>query len=357
MGQAVDDFKYGDAVRFEMRYLDSIDTIKTDKLKTAAEIFRQNIKRVHSLVLLPPGLVMFYCAFQGLRTQANWLSLQQWESPTDPEKLATVRAREKKITKEWNAANPGKLPGITGNAACNNVSSLAMLKGSQAAIGVEALLHAVPLGAWTAFEVLAGDLWKEAVNHSPSGLATLTGKVDRIEKKSAGEWKETQPNEGAKSADAFTNETAEKIVSLGMVHKVTGGSYNLSKVMGELLVASKRVKFTSLTDIREAYSLAFSEKCKKMKPDAIDAALANQSLDLLSLVRNLLVHKGGQADSVYEKDSKNIPNAPKLGFRGKIQIDGKFASDLVNPAIRCGVDLLKAVDRWLEVTSKRRAEK
>jgi hypothetical protein len=42
--------------------------------------------------------------------------------------------------------------------------------------GLDASLGSMVTGAWTAFEILAGDLWEQAINAHPTGLAALAGK-------------------------------------------------------------------------------------------------------------------------------------------------------------------------------------
>lgn len=42
---------------------------------------------------------------------------------------------------------------------------------------IEGLMGSLVTGAWTAIEVLAGDLWEAALNHHPDGLARLNGKI------------------------------------------------------------------------------------------------------------------------------------------------------------------------------------
>ena len=109
----------------------------------------------------------------------------------------------------------------------------------------------------------------------------------------------------------------------------------------------------SLTAIREAHSVAFSEKVRKARTDKIDAALADKSLDALSVIRNLIVHKGGIADSNYVKDAKNAPAAPQLKENEVLHLDGEKCRNLILPVVKLCVCLVEAVDSWLSVTRRK----
>ena len=118
--------------------------------------------------------------------------------------------------------------------------------------------------------------------------------------------------------------------------------------MGELWVLSERVRFTKLSDIREAYSMAFSEKIKEARVHKIDESLSEKSLDALSLVRNLLVHRAGYADPSYLRQAKSIPHAPKPTKGKRLLLNGELACSLVNPVIDCSIKLIKGVDAWIQ---------
>ena len=59
---------------------------------------------------------------------------------------------------------------------------LSMVPSRGTADGMRGMLDAMILGAWTAFETLAGDLWETALNIHPVNLSDLGGNHDRIQK-------------------------------------------------------------------------------------------------------------------------------------------------------------------------------
>ncbi len=112
--------------------------------------------------------------------------------------------------------------------------------------------------------------------------------------------------------------------------------------MGDVL--SHRYEFSKLEEIREAYSSAFPSGNHSQ---AIDRALSDKAIDALQIVRNIIVHKNGVADSEYVTRAKSILGAlaPREGDR--LALNGPLVNDLVKPVLNASVRLLKAVDSWL----------
>jgi len=76
------------------------------------------------------------------------------------------------------------------------------------------------------------------------------------------------------------------------------------------------------------YSAAFSEKCP-----FVDEALSDNSIDVLSLVRNIIVHKARIADEIYVRDSSNIKGAPILTKGVRLELDSKLVSNMIRPVV------------------------
>jgi hypothetical protein len=96
-----------------------------------------------------------------------------------------------------------------------------------------------------------------------------------------------------------------------------------------------------LAGIREAYGLAFFTKA-----DAIDKALMDNKIDALNAVRNVIVHRSGIADAVYDRQSKflSVPGAR----RGQpVELDGEIVMNLMQPVIVASLALVTAVDEWI----------
>jgi hypothetical protein len=67
----------------------------------------------------------------------------------------------------------------------------------------------------------------------------------------------------------------------------------------------------------------------------------------LSAVRNVLVHKGGIADSEFVNTVKQFPEFSGISIGTRIPVDGKMIRDLVGPAIEKSIALIRAVDEWI----------
>ncbi|QDU31947.1 hypothetical protein ETAA8_71090 [Anatilimnocola aggregata] len=253
---------------------------------------------------------------------------------------AKIKAEMAKVRAQRNYSHLGN-----SNAIETSATHIDLLARERKEIenGLTAVMEAIITAGWTAFEVLASDLWEAAINANPRHLADLRGNGKRINKMLG----------GAKTSDvdtgSFGNDGPSKAVQLGDIHRVTQGSFDLDNKWGTLLKHS--FKFSTLTGIREAYSKAFDRNSS-----AIDDCLANKSLNSLSLVRNLLVHKSGIADVDYIDKQPDAPNAPALYFGIRIPIDGELVESLVAPPLECGNRLLAAVNDWL-ITARRDDEK
>lgn len=165
--------------------------------------------------------------------------------------------------------------------------------------------------AWSAFETLAGDLFKVARDNPL--VAELTGEPLRIV---------MLAEEKCLYPDQATRTAAEAKLNANYGRKTD-------------------VKFAGLTNIRCAYSRGFQ------KAPLIDNALRDVSLDKLSQVRNCLVHSAGIADDKYLPKALLIPGMQTPSPNDAINIDGDISCALYNPVLKCGGDLIQAVDGWL----------
>jgi hypothetical protein len=189
--------------------------------------------------------------------------------------------------------------------------------------GVASFLSTILVNAWTAFETLAGDLWEAALNAHPHGLSDLKGKRSRIGAASSGR----KPTSSAGDASRGSLERARAVpLPLVQYH-----NYDLRRSMGSVLRVTQ--SFDRLDGIREAYSVAFHKNSV-----AVDAALGDKSLDALSSVRNLIVHRAGQVDREYLDGTKGLPTCPQGVLGSKIALDGELVARLVVPVL----------ETWLE---------
>ena len=176
---------------------------------------------------------------------------------------------------------------------------------------------------WTIIETMSGDLWETALNTHPSSLANLTGSPKRL--------KGGQINKSSQAAKE------SKSVQLDDISKYR---FDVANKMGTIL--RTKFEFASLDGIREAYACAFTERSAQ-----IDRALIDTSLDALSAVRNVIIHRDANADSEYVRKTKFLSSIPKAETGQHILLDGDVVVRLLKPAISAANQLLIAVDDWL----------
>jgi hypothetical protein len=172
--------------------------------------------------------------------------------------------------------------------------------------GIEAVLAAMVMASYAAFETLAADLWIAAVNRHHV-LAT-----NWIEKNSERQL------------------PANLIASYG---------YNTSQSMGTILRDTKKVSFESLGDIRNAYRQAFKGE--------MDAAFEPaEELIKAEKTRHLFAHRGGLIDQRFKSDMKDLPEYENMVVGERMRLIGPVARLHVTACANCGVALLKGVDDW-----------
>jgi hypothetical protein len=193
-----------------------------------------------------------------------------------------------------------------------------------------ALMTSMILGVWTAFEVLAGDLWEAALNAHPQGLAELKGNMNGN--------KHNKNRGTAPANDSYERRTEKIEVSLSHIRDL---EFSTAGKMGTLL--RNVVKFDSVRGICESYRSAFWED-----DESIEEALDYYELRRLNLVRNLLVHKAGKADKPFLEEAAKYPDLSACKIGDTLVVDGEMVLRLVEPVIGRSKDLIQAVNQWIE---------
>jgi hypothetical protein len=209
--------------------------------------------------------------------------------------------------------------------------------------GLDATLTGMVVGAWTAYETLAGDLWVAALNLHPEGLSDLGGKLTPSIKDSIrrAEKQQDEPRSDEETSPESTRDDNVKGKSINIpIRFLQKTHYNLSKDMGNIL--KSRYEFSKMSSLREAYALAFAKD-----RDSVINAVIDPCLDALNGVRNVIVHKAGKVD---ERFRKSVPGDPRFAVMkddDELLLDGALVESLISPAVKVAVDLIKSVDDWL----------
>lgn len=298
-----------------------VEILQSQACRAAARSFAANIERVLGLLSLPG-----YTAW----VMTEWLAASTRASSEIVGKNATseqIQARTNDIGSraEGYLAQAMYAPDVDQRLVMIRMTQMVeqnvVHSRPDIHAAAEGLLKTVLIQTWTAFEVLSEELWEGVLNEHPHRLAGLEGK-------------------SGESNEQRQNNPLQKHVVLHELHK---HGYDLSKVMGTILKG--QFNFTVLASIRRAYFAAFT----KSRGD-IEEAILHQSLDALSAVRNLLVHRAGIIDQKFLADSNGIASLEplrKFGLRNPAEFTGDVVRDVVKPVLETSTRLVVSVDAWL----------
>jgi hypothetical protein len=210
-------------------------------------------------------------------------------------------------------------------------------------IGLIALLNSAIVGALTAFESCATDIWTIAVNARPQTLA----------------WNVVMlPPTGAKKADRHDSMSQQTFTAKGQEPKFDFSSlaehgFDVSRNMGDVLRESKRVTFNSIAAIRCAYFDAFRSVCedKKYRIDNRILDIFDHSfpdLQCLDSLRNLIAHRGGVVDDRFRREVEECsPEMFNLASNRPFPITGEMVSRYLACVTSASTSLLNFVAEWL----------
>lgn len=308
---------------------------KSSDLASVADAFRANAAGIRLLALLPTQINGLALKTQRAHDMAELEIMDglRGASAISQEEERKIEARREEILKEFEQHFERKKGTPEWDQAVvkfhlDAAQSLNGLAGNPiGALSIYQMFPVSAVSAWTAIETMLGDLWEAALNCHPATLAALKGAPKRI----------------AKSAYQAANETKasdsdQKLVPL---HLIEMNKFDLRSCMGTVFRQQRRFEFTRLSSIREAYSCAFAEKSSP-----IDTALSQRSLDALSAVRNVIVHKGGYVDAEYIRHTKNL-KIPKADIGRRIRLSGETTATLIRDALSTSKSLFIAVDDWI----------
>lgn len=114
-------------------------------------------------------------------------------------------------------------------------------------------------------------------------------------------------------------------------------------------------KFRSRTGIKKAYEKAFGGFNEKIRE-----CIYSDAFDALGLLRNVLVHSAGIADTdfmdgVARNSLLSMYSSQRLG--SPVKVDGEVIKTVLEPAVRMGCDLVLAVDTWVSLCTRTQDER
>lgn len=251
--------------------------LQIPEVKRVGVRFAANVDRIRFTANVPTAM-----AYKAFATMSLWQ-----QSGGDSEKFIEIQGS--------NAFSPEEEAKITRLAE-------RCVKGAEdirLGDGLRAILEGIVIGAWTSFEVLAGDLWVESLMLKPDPLAK------------------------ASFANSFPPDR------IGVEKKV-------------------RQLMRRAEGIRGRYQEAFSETATAV----LFAIQAFSDVLVLEGVRNLLVHKAGIVDAMFltrvgeHADEYRRHNLHAMQLGDVLTVDGNLAKNLANSAVAFSTELLNFVDGW-----------
>ena len=310
------DFRFDLAWKLEFGALDRlVSSVRTKELVATVESYARNMERVQSIHSLVSGLASVIESLRnGRRGQGSVYN-------------PAVAAQQ--MPRDFGWEEPPIQRGTRDNdaelfeRAFDLIHGRARWKVETLENGIRSNLSSMIIGTWTAFEILASDLWVAAVDAHPYELSQLK----------AWKWVTQKPRE----RKAKKNKPP-KCRSSGLPRKYPR---ILGLKKGKTL-AEDKIRFASLRSIKESYMSAFY--CHH---GGIKKVLESRELKVLASVRNLLVHKSGIVDGRFLKQINGTSSFLRQPVGRRLPICGQTTGDFVESGFRCSSNLIKEVDQWL----------
>lgn len=171
--------------------------------------------------------------------------------------------------------------------------------------GVHALLQAMVIRAWTAIEVLMGQMYQLA--------------------------REGQPPHTQDDQSCYW-----RIMTILGVRGVMKAKEQPKEF--------KTPSLSNLNGIRMFYAMAFLEDSEE-----IDNCMCDEAFDTLNLLRNQLVHEAGRINNSFKKETRNLPMLSAYRTKGEcIFLTGPTTKEILTSALKASVHLVVSVGDWLK---------
>ncbi len=287
----------------------------TPELAPIATAFKANMMRNRNLSALVPEIANWTRLTVKLSDVARHRLGRPIEMP-GPFRVTTPLDQElndeaSKVHQEWAAARPKDIDVDSSQAWASGNEIVKMFANTfpnYLGDGIETLLSAMLLDLWASVEALLEDTWVTAVNLAPNPLASnILGN------------EKTFPVQALKTA-----------------------SFDVSKIMGTLLLRHNKADMNSISGIKSAYVTAFSDQ----NPDDIFQAY-DPDISHLEAIRNLFAHRSGIIDQKFMDRAKNSTIIRDLVVGERLKLNGKIVSFYTGKCVDFAANIFVFVDRWL----------
>ncbi len=322
---------------YEIGWLRDVESLSPSNATLApiAASFGDNTRRLINGISLMPHMWMVLGTVERmrLRTEAEY---EQWRAAGgegDFKQVHTVEGAIASIFNDrWSAYADENF-----DRAVNEVGKMTEVEFYSESF-VDLMFNQI-VGAWTAYEVLATDLWVEAVNRRPKHL----GKNAWI---------------GSRQSEGDNDESGKKSSRGFDVDLLDEYDFNLSESMGTMMWRKRLFDFNSLRGLVAAYKMAFRVMGKKEGQSGAMPELNrwfsgpdHDQLKVLEAIRHATVHRGGRADVTFLERMEGHPFG-QLRNGEPIPLDGEVVQKCTEAAVKSGIVLLMGVDEWLTKNSE-----
>jgi hypothetical protein len=273
------------------------------RLDTVYEAYAEDINRVIDLAKLPTWLSVHFMAFgmrlaQVIKEETGCFD----PSPSDKKKHSeNIRLRMMGFETDHKPRSKRKLT----NDVYKFTRSALLRMNKRHLEGYDALIPALMILAWTAFERLSEELLEKSVHVLPHRL-------------SESHWRRSPR----------TLYPWEQMT-------LTGSIQTQSAIR-------KRLEYRTLLKIRDSYWAVFGVGDNKIR-----RILAHRSLDNLHAVRNVVVHKSGRVDGLFLARTAGVTMFAGARKGYSLQLDFGMVKNLVLPVLSRGIMLIAVVNDWI----------
>jgi len=278
---------------------DALNSVCHPNFKPTAAAFLANIKNAESLLQLPHSLLMLaHVETQKLLVFTD-VYLPVFYKGGRYEDIDTRKIVDEEFAKRMDQLRTSQ--DFKDELITASDSRMAqLLEGGDMQKKIRMVLLSLVSATWTAFEVLAGDAWRFALNNRPDLTA------QRV------------------LQQLFPHTTAEGLSAKGIpVWLAAQYGFDLRSHIGDIL--KSRIDFSDIGEIRKAYRAAFGEIAE------LEKHLGDRRLLILESTRHVIVHRGGTVDEKYNHlTNKNFEIGRPL------PLEPTFLSDALRAGIAAG---------------------
>jgi hypothetical protein len=295
-------------------YTETTSSLKTEKVRGAADAFSANMNRALGAPLLLNSLY-----------HAAGLLLRHSQRPH--------RRRSADLYQHFRADDRSQYEQVEQYILDQSlIADQAQIRSS-----LTSVMPSLIADAWTAFESLVRDLWIAAYDSLPPRFRLLDGSETRI---ASGSYVKMPNKRPAAKPSTLVGRSRRPAVP-GM----TGTDVET--------LFKGFPGFASITRMRKSYGLLFSEVHRIKATDQIDSVLSDHTLEFVSLLRHCIVHRGGMVDSIHDGKAKKIPGAPAYPIGHTLPLEGWNTKIFVNHIVSQAANLMAGVDRWVQTARNR----